>query len=245
MPTPAYPYNSTFEEQHDPDRAQLFTILKLLRGVHTATLVQVNAVRADAGPRGVVDVTPLVEDTTTAGVLIPQTPIYNVPYFRYQGGSSAVVLDPVVGDIGLAIFAEADITTVKATLGAAAAATTRNHSTADALYLGGMLNGAPTQWVKFLAGAAGIDISTPGALTLEGQTITLTAGATMTLAAPGGLTINADVTLNGTMSGTVAGAGAYQFAGTIVAPDAVINGVTQSTHVHTDPQGGNTGGPHN
>lgn len=239
-------YNSPFESQFDPDRAQLFIITKLLQGVHTCDLVQVLAVNPVSGKVGFVTVQPLVQDVDTGGVVLAQSPIYNVPYMRYQGGSSAVILDPVAGDTGLAIFAESDITNVKQTQKQGAAATARTHSTADALYIGGVLNPDPVQWVKFQPGGAGIDIISPGEVTLQaGTSVIISAGTTAHITAPAGLTIDANVTLNGTMSGTHTGAGAYQFAGTIVAPDAVINGVTQSTHVHSDPQGGNTGGPHN
>ncbi|MDR3389094.1 MAG: hypothetical protein P4L92_18795 [Rudaea sp.] len=241
-------YNSPFEAQFDPDRAQLFIITKLIQGVHTCDLVQVLAVQPVSGKVGFVTVQPLVLDTDTGSVVLAQTPIYNVPYMRYQGGSSAVILDPVADDIGLAIFAESDITNVKQTLAAGAPATARTHSTADALYIGGVLNPDPTQYVKFQPGGAGIDIVSPGEVTLQaGSAVTITSGTTTTVNAPSGFIVNANMTLNGTMSGTRTGAGAYQFAGTLVAPDAVINGVTQSTHEHggVTTGGGNTTGPHN
>lgn len=244
----AFPFNAGFESQFDPDRAQQFIILKLLRDVHTCTLVQVQAVQPVSGKVGFVTVIPLVQETDTAGVVIPQTPIYNVPYFQHQGGGSAVILDPAVGDIGLAIFAERDITTVKSTQKTGPAATDRNHSSADGLYIGGVLNAVPTQYVQFQPGGGGIKIHSPGAVTVEaGSTVHITSGTTTTIDAPGGFIVNANMTLNGTMSGTASGAGAYQFAGTIQAPDAVINGVTQSTHKHTGVQtgGGTSGGPTN
>lgn len=242
----AFPFNAGFESQFDPDRAQQFIILKLLRDVHTCMLVQVQDVQPVSGKVGFVTVVPLVQETDTAGVVIPQTPIYNVPYMRYQGGSSAVILDPAPGDIGLAIFAERDITAVKSTQKTGPAATDRNHSSADGLYIGGVLNTDPTQYVQFQPAGAGIKIHSPGNIVLEaGGNVTMSAGGSTTLTAPGGFIVNANMTLNGTMSGTASGARAYQFAGTIQAPDAVINGVTQSTHVHNDPQGGVVGPPHN
>jgi len=243
-----YPYSAPFEAQFDPDQAQLYVITKLLRGVHTCQLVKIMAVQSVSDRVGFVTVQPLVQDVDTKGVVLAQTPIYNVPFLRYQGGSSAVILDPVAGDIGIALFSEDDITNVKQTLAQGAAPTDRMHSTADALYIGGVLNPAATQYVQFQPGGAGIKIVSPGSITLQaGTSVALTAGTTAHITAPGGLTIDANVVLNGTMSGTAAGGGAYQFAGTIVAPDAVINGVTQSTHHHGGVQtgSGNTGGPLN
>lgn len=235
---PSAAYNSNFEQNFDHGRAQEFMILTLLRKLHTATIVQVQSVTPISASVGVVQVIPMVVDVATNGLVVAQSPIYAVPYFRLQGGSSAVILDPVKGDIGLAVFAERDITGIVQTQQAGPAPTARDHSSADGLYIGGFLNGAPTQWVHFLANAAGIDINTPGALTLEGQTISLTAGTTMTLNAPGGLTINANTTLNGTMSGTSTGSGAYQFAGTVTAPDVVLPRGSVNGHVHPGVQTG-------
>lgn len=241
-------YNSPFEAQFDPDRAQLFVITKLLRGLHTCQLVRVQSVESVSGKVGFVTVLPLVQEVDTNGVIIAQTPIYNVPYLRYQGGASAVILDPVAGDIGLAMFAENDITGIKQTVAEGAAATQRMHSTADALYIGGVLNADATQYVRFQPSGAGIQIVSPGAVSIQaGTSVTIQSGTTTTVSAPGGFIVNANMTLNGTMSGTATGGGAYQFAGTIVAPDATINGVTQSTHVHggVQPGAGNSTGPHN
>lgn len=241
------PYNSPFEAQFHEGRAQEWTIIKLIREIHTATPVRVLAVRPVSDRVGFVDVVPLVEDTDTNDAVIEQSPIYNVPYLRLQGGASAVILDPADGDIGLAVFAERDATALATTLQSGPAATKRAYSSADGFYFGGFLNGAPTQWVKFLAGGAGIDISTPGNLTLEAVgAITLTSGGATTVNAPGGFIVNAPATFNGTVTGTDATAGSVQFAAPVTAPDFIDgNGVHHATHVHNDPQGGNVGLPHN
>lgn len=179
--TPPPPkYNSSFEAQFDPDQAQLFVITKLLRSLHTADLVKVLTVYPTAGKVGFVDVQPLVLNQDTNGFVIAQTPIYKIPYFQLQGGHSAVILAPSIGDIGLAIFAERDITNVIATQKEGAAPTQRTFNTADGLYVGGVLNPDPTQWVKFNP-AGGIDISSADTLTLEAAT-------TISLNAPNGIT---------------------------------------------------------
>jgi hypothetical protein len=36
-----------------------------------------------------------------------------VPYFRVQGGADAIIIDPKVGDLGIAVFCSRDITGVK------------------------------------------------------------------------------------------------------------------------------------
>lgn len=57
---------------------------------------------------------------------------------------------------------------------------------------------------------------------------------------------------NDNASFTMTPSGEFQFSGTLASfdcpvtmPEATINGVTESTHVHSDPQGGVVGGPVN
>ncbi|QCE34699.1 hypothetical protein FAI40_04665 [Acetobacteraceae bacterium] len=50
---------------------------------------------------------------TEEGQEIPQTLLYNVPYFRLQGGANAVILDPQPGDIGQLILNGRDVSDVK------------------------------------------------------------------------------------------------------------------------------------
>ena len=168
MATPQAPkYAAPFEGQFDKDQALDYVIRRIVRGVHTADLVQVLAVTPGTANVGFLTVQPVVLDQDTNGYVLAQAPIYNVPFVRYQSGPSAVIMDPVKGDIGLCIFAEKDITGVKAraiqgaTSLAGAAVTDRVHSSADALYIGGVLNGRPTQWIEFLPGGGGINIVAP------------------------------------------------------------------------------------
>ena len=241
-------YNSSFEAQFDPDRAQLFIITKLLLGVHTCQLVQVQAVNPVSGKVGFLTVQPMVLETDTNSLVLAQTPIYNVPYMRYQGGSSAVMLDPAEGDIGLAIFAENDITNVKQTLAAGPAATQRSHSTADALYIGGVLNPDPTQYIQFQPGGAGITIHTPGNLALQAAgSIDINAGGNMTFEAALA-TFNCPVTFAQSVTSTASAGGSVTFNSKIVAPDAQIGSITSfNAHKHTGVQtgGGTSGGPSN
>lgn len=206
--------NAPFEAQFDRDRAQLFIIQKLIRGIHTAALVKVLAVRPTAGTVGFVDVQPLVLDQDTNGVVIDQTPIYNIPYFQLQGGISAIILAPVVGDIGLCIFMARDTSNVNKTRQPGAAPTNRAYSSADGLYIGGVLNGDPTQWVKFNP-AGGIDISSAGNLTLE-------SAADMTLTAQGNFSITTQGTaaLHATGAATMSAA-SWHFTGAITSDNDI------------------------
>lgn len=150
-----------------------FLIRQQLAKVRIATIVQVLAVSNDGGvePVGTVDVQPLVHQTDGAGNIVALPPVYGVPYVRVQGGANAVILDPQVGDLGIALFGDRDLSAVIATKAAAAPGSERRNSLADALYIGGILNGAPQQYVRF--SATGVEIVSPTAIDLQAPAITL------------------------------------------------------------------------
>jgi len=200
--------DAPFETQFHAGRMQEWIMGRLIRQIHTADLVKVLAVYPTSGTVGFVDVQPLVQQQTTNGVVIDQAPIFRLPYLRLQGGISAIILDPTVGDLGLAVFAERDITTAIATKAEGPAPTNRAYDAGDGLYLGGFLNADPTQYVRFTP-TGGVDVVSTGA-------VTVTAAASSTLAAPAW-----------TVSGPVT------FADPVTAPEATIGGIAFTTHRHT------------
>lgn len=215
-----------FEAQFHAGRAQEFIIQQLIRRIHTMNVVKVLAVYPGTGlAAGFVDVQPLVQERTTRDVVIAQAPIYRLPYCRQQGGLSAIILDPVVGDLGVAGFAERDITNVIATRDQGAAPTDRAFSESDGIYLCGLLNASPTQYIKFdpnggiaIVSTGDLSISAPGNLTIAiGGNISVTAAAT-------------------TWSGPVT------FNDPITAPEATIDGIVFTDHTHPDGSP-NTGPP--
>ncbi len=144
-----------------------FMVRIALGRVHTATLVKVVGVTNDGGvsPVGFVDIQPLVNQLDGAGVAIPHGTIYKCPYARLQGGPNAIILDPQVDDIGIAVFAERDISSATANRSTANPGSQRRFDMADAMYLGGVLNGEPTQYVQF--SDTGITIHSPTLVKLE------------------------------------------------------------------------------
>lgn len=151
---------------------QLFVIGQEIAKLQTSTLVRVVSCTNDGGlsPVGYVDVVPLVNQIDGAGIGKPHTTIFNVPYFRMQGGANAVIIDPKEGDIGMCAFASRDITKVKRTRAAANPGSLRRYSFADAMYMGGFLNGAPTQYVQF--SDDGIKLVSPVAVDIVSPTLT-------------------------------------------------------------------------
>ncbi len=122
---------------------------------------------------------------------------------------------------------------------------------ADGLYLGGVLNGVPTQYVQF--SAAGIKMHSPTAIVLDapdvqltGATVEIVATTSTTVTTPT-FTVNGATVLNGPLSqGTGIAGGAATMLGPItVTNDVTANGKSVSTHVHGGVQtgSGNTGAP--
>lgn len=151
----------------------------LLSGAFFIELVEVLAVRGVA-PNLVVDILPLVTRTDPSGAMIDNSPVFNVPVWRLQRGDSAVIMDPVAGDIGLATICDRDNSIVRINRKQSVPGSKRTHSKSDAVYLGGVLNGQPSQFIEFADGA--INITTPNPVNINCSSVNITApdGVNMT-----------------------------------------------------------------
>jgi len=164
-----------FKSLQDPEsgvtefNALSFLIRQILGELNVAALVRVESVTNSDGVAavGFVDVQPLVSQQDGFGNAVPHGVLYNIPYARIQGGANAVILDPVVGDIGFAVFADKDISVVKNTKKQASPGSARRFSMSDGIYLGGVLNGTPTNYVQFsgndinITATGNVNISSP------------------------------------------------------------------------------------
>ena len=153
-----------------------FTYLtrNIVNDVATAIPVKVVGVQAGTGSVGYVDVLPLVTFISGANKAVQPVNLYHLPYCRIQGGNAAIIVDPVIGDKGLAVFAQADCSTVNAdTTEPQQPGSKRTHSQSDGFYVGGFLNHAPSCFIE------------------------LTQGNTIAITASSGVTINGNVTVNG------------------------------------------------
>lgn len=145
--------------------AQAFIFSQLMNGLFFIELVQVMKVSGTA-PNLVVDVLPLVTQRDHTGAMINNSQVYNVPVFRLQRGTSAVIMDPVVGDIGAILVCDKDNSGARANRKPSLPGTDRSHSKSDALYIGGFLNGNPTEYAQFTG--TGINIKSPGIVNING-----------------------------------------------------------------------------
>ena len=119
-----------------------FLIKVLQRDMSTAIPVIITAVQAgDTNAAGYVDARPLVAQLDAWGNALPMAALHHLPYFRLQAGRAGIVLDPVPGDIGLAVFAQSDCSTLKqGQKETAQPGSWRKFDQADGFYIGGFLN---------------------------------------------------------------------------------------------------------
>jgi len=208
-----------------------YAIWQSLSKIQTSTLVKVMNCSNSGGlsPVGTVDVLPLVNQVDAANNAIEHETIYVIPYFRLQGGANAVIIDPAVGDIGICVFSNKDISNVKETKAQANPASARQFDYCDGLYLGGFLNGVPSQYIIF---GSGITIHSPTSITLSSPSIIH----------------NGTTTLNGPLAQNAGeGGGAASIVGPVtVTGSLTANGVSVSGHHHGGVQSGSdsTGTPY-
>lgn len=146
--------------------------------LYTALPVIVKAVEAGGiAPTGRVDVLPLTCSMDAENNVIQPAQMYSLPYLRIQGGAAAVICDPVVGDIGLAVFAKQDVSNVDVGITEPVQpGTFRMFDISDGFYIGGFLNQAPSCYLELtqdnkcnLIATSGVNIK--GDVTVEGDVI--------------------------------------------------------------------------
>jgi hypothetical protein len=135
----------------------------------------------DVAPAGTVDVVPLVNQIDGRGNATPWATVYNVPFTRIYSGTStqnggtisAIIMDPQVGDIGYVVANDRDSGTVIRNLQAIIRAdgqipvaktksqvptppqgnpgSFRRFDISDGIYVGGVLDKKPNQYILFNA----------------------------------------------------------------------------------------------
>ena len=170
-----------------------FLVSQMMKRMDTMKLVQVTAVTGGGvAPAGTVDVLPLVNQLAGDGSAVPHAIIYGVPYLRIQGGTNAVICDPVAGDVGFLVVADRDITNAQASGAQANPASARRFDLADGLYLGmGVSDQTPENYV--------LVSPTETVVAFGAKTLTLNAaGATLA----GDLQVNGKITSTGDITST-------------------------------------------
>ncbi len=231
----------------DEFNAMSFVIRQILNGRNFIALVKVLAVTSPGGLAlaGTVDVQPLVNQLDGQGNAVPHGTVNDIPYTRMQGGLNAIVMDPQVGDIGVCVFCDRDSSAAQATRGVANPGSLRRSDMADGVYIGGLLNAIPNQYIMFIED--GIKIVSPTLIRMEAPEIKLLADVveieasdSTTITTPI-FTVNGDSQFNGNVNST----------GTVTAPtvagttDVTFGGKSGVGHKHggVATGGGQTGVP--
>lgn len=143
-----------------------YAFKKLLKQNTFIEMVTIESVDSD---KKTCIIKPLVIGRSASGEQIEPELVYNIPYFRLQMGTSAVIMDPKEGDIGLLLVCDENTAGVKSTNGPAVAPTGQRHSRQYGIYLGGvaLLNSTPDEYIKFTGSGIEIvgDVSITGKLT--------------------------------------------------------------------------------
>jgi len=131
--------------------AVAFIVRRKIAELDIMKLVEVKAVHGGGvgNPPPTVDVQLLVNQLDGGGNTVQQEVVYGLPCWRFQAGSTAIVLDPVVGDIGYVVCSDRDISTVISSKAQGNPGSYRQCSVNDGVYVGALVGAAPTCFVFF------------------------------------------------------------------------------------------------
>lgn len=192
--------------------------------------------------KNIATVRPLIRMVKTNGVTVQRASIASVPVLALGGGGFTLTFPIKPGDLGWIEASDRDISLFVQSLKEAPPNSFRIHTFSDGRFIPDALNkytinaeddGAAT--LQSLDGTVRIALDTDE-LRLTAPTIKCTASTLFQVTAPA-------IALHQTGGGV----GATFTGSPVVMPDAIINGVTQSTHIHGGVQHGtdNSSGPHN
>lgn len=169
---------------------------KLLSGASFIEIATVTAVKGEA-PNLVVDVKPIVTQVDQSNKMIENSEVYSIPVWRLQRGSSAIIMNPVPGDIGLVAVCDSDISVARTNLKESVPGSRRTHSKSDGIYLGGLMNMPPNQFIEFADGALNITSPNPVNVTCSKANIIAPDGVEMTTPL---LKVNGDIEATGNIT---------------------------------------------
>lgn len=145
-----------------------YMIRTTIRGlVNTAVPVVVTGVESNGsnGGAGYVSAKPLLMARDGYNNGIPNVDIPKLPFFRYQFGETAVICEPKVGDIGLAVFAQSDCSNINGETTEKIPPTHRQYDMSDGFYLGGFWGKTPKNYIELTDDT--INIKTPVSVNID------------------------------------------------------------------------------
>lgn len=180
----------------NPLNSMEFFIRSLISQVVSTSLpVVVTAVerKGEEAGAGYVTVKPLLQPRNNSGDGLEVTTIPKLPYFRLQHGKAAIICDPKVGDIGLAVVAKQDISNINGSTTPKVPATYRKFDPSDSFYIGGFWGKAPEVFIH-LEDEGTIKIKAPTKISMEAPECEVNASTSFTVN-------SSQINLNGPISG--------------------------------------------
>lgn len=146
---PAYAHNESTSPTSEYN-SKRFAIEMAGNARMNCHIVKVTKVKPGAvGPIGRVSVQPLVQMVDGIQQTVNHVSVFNLPYVRMVGGKDAVIIDPKVGDIGIVVICDRDISGVKDKKGVAPPGSARKNNISDGIFIGACLSEKPERYVRF------------------------------------------------------------------------------------------------
>ena len=172
---------------------------------------------------------------------------------------AALICDPKPGDVGLAVFAQQDVSTLTGGASPQQPGSFRCYDMSDGFYLGGFWGQTPTTFVR-IEDSGDITITAPETVVVNTNAKTINATSSCdintqqaTINTPqthitGNVQIDGNLSVKGHISGlsglSVSGGGGASVTGSLTTTgDVTAGGISLQGHVHTCPDG-ETGTPH-
>lgn len=229
-----------------------FVIRSIVCGlVNTAIPVRVDKVErpAEGGGAGYLSATPLIKMRSAKGDALDVVSIPKLRWFRLQHGTAAIIVDPKPGDIGLAVFAQQDVSALNGGSEPIQPGSFRCYSISDGFYFGGFWGQKPTTFIR-IEDNGQVTVTAPQSVVVNSIDVTVNASGSTKIDSPS-VTITGDTTIektltvreliSGTGGMTVSGGSGASVTGNLsTTGDVTAGGISLQTHVHDCPQGGTT-----
>lgn len=230
-----------------------FVIRSIVCGlVNTAIPVRVDKVErpAEGGGAGYLSATPLIKMRSAKGDALDVVSIPKLRWFRLQHGTAAIIVDPKPGDIGLAVFAQQDVSALNGGSEPIQPGSFRCYSISDGFYFGGFWGQKPTTFIR-IEDNGQVTVTAPQSVVVNSIDVTVNASGSTKIDSPS-VTITGDTTIEktltvkelitGTGGMTVSGGSGASVTGnmSVSRGDVTADGVGLKSHTHTCPHGGDT-----
>lgn len=240
--------NRNSSSGNTPFNSISFMIESALRQqINTADVVIVVAVE-----NGYVTVKQLVGQVDSFNNVIAPVEQFKLPYSRIQGGIAALIIDPIPGDIGLAIYTKRDSSNVGVgTSSTVQPGSFRAFDMANGFYIGGFLNQAPEVFLELTQSEEAI-LTAPASVTVNTAEANINAETMITITTANAIvnspltTFTGNVAIGGGLAvagvTTNADGGAFEIEGGLQNTGGTVssNGIVLDTHTHNAPSGGGT-----